>query len=83
MSPKKKTTSPQRPSRGKSATGVGYFGILGEVVGVLLALFVGYRFLTVENQPDLVAWISFGIGVVLFIDMIRRIWIASTRGLED
>lgn len=83
MSDDKNTTSSRRPRRRKSSTGVGYFGVLGEVVGVLLALFVGYRFLVAEHQPDLIAWISFGVGVVLLIDLIRRIWLATKRGLED
>lgn len=83
MSPEKNTTSPQRPSRGQSASRMGYFGILGEIVGVLIALFVGYRFLLAEGQPDLVAWIAFGIGAVLLVDLLRRIWLATLRGLES
>lgn len=73
MTTENNTTSPQRPGRGLSASRMGYFGILAEIVLVLLAGFIGYRFLMTDAQPDMVAWIAFVIGAVLLIDLIRRI----------
>ncbi|MGO1536775.1 MAG: hypothetical protein ACTHWM_07640 [Yaniella sp.] len=73
MSPEEVTTSPQKPDRGKSASGMGIFGILGEIVGVLLALFIGFMFLLGDSRADAVAWILFGIGALMTIDLIRRI----------
>lgn len=79
MSPHKNTTSPQQPDRGQSATQMGIFGILAEIVGVLLAVFVGFMFLVSDARPDIVAWILFVIGAVLAVDMGRRIVRAKNR----
>lgn len=79
MSSEEHTTSPQKPERGLSATQMGYFGILAEIVGLLLVIFVGVRFLIAEARPDVVAWVSFGIGAVLLVDMVRRIIRAQKR----
>lgn len=79
VSPHEHTTSPSDPEHGLSATRLGYFGILAETVGFLLVLFVGIRFLIAEGQPDFIAWISFGIAVVLLADLIRRIVRAMRR----
>lgn len=73
MSPEDVTTSPQQPDHGKSATKIGFFGILAEIVGILLAIFIGFMFFLGQGRPDVVAWIMFGIGAVLLIDLIRRI----------
>lgn len=73
MSPEEVTTSPQKPDRGKSASRVGIFGILGAIVGLLLALFIGFMFLIGESRPDAVAWILFAIGAVIAVDLLRRI----------
>lgn len=79
VSPHDNTTSPQDPEHGLSATRLGYFGILAETVGFLLALFVGVRFLIAGGQPDFIAWISFAIAVVLLADLLRRIIRAMRR----
>lgn len=73
MSPEEVTTSPQKPDRGKSASRAGIFGILGGIVGLLLAFFIGFMFLLGDSRPDVVAWILFAIAAVLAIDLIRRI----------
>jgi|GEM_PF-6246680 len=52
MTPHDNTKSPQEPSRGKAATEWGYFYILGEVIGFLLLLFVGVRFLVSAERSD-------------------------------
>lgn len=83
MSTEEPTTSPQEPERELSATQMGYFGILAETVGVLLAVFVGLRFLIAEARPDSVAWVSFGIGAVLLADMVRRIIRGQNRNSAE
>ena len=79
VSPHDNTTSPQNPDHGLSATRLGFFGILGEVVVLLLVLFVGVRFFMPADRPDLVGWISFAIAAVLVVDIIRRIVRAVRR----
>ncbi|HEY4536499.1 MAG TPA: hypothetical protein VIG71_11115 [Enteractinococcus sp.] len=79
VSPHENTTSPHDPDHGLSATRMGYFGILAEVVVALLVLFVGVRFLMAEGRPDFVAWIAFGLVVVLLVDLVRRILRAVRR----
>ena len=79
VSPHDNTTSPQDPEHGLSATRMGYFPILGESVILLLVIFVGLRFLMPEGRPDWVAWISFGVAVLLLIDIVRRIIRAMRR----
>jgi membrane protein YdbS with pleckstrin-like domain len=71
-SPHDNTTSPQDPSREKSATGWGFFWILGEIVLLLLAVFIAVRFF-VDGRPDLVSWILVVLAVALAVDIIRRI----------
>lgn len=73
MSPEEATTSPQKPDRGDSASRLGLFGIIGAIVGLLLALFIGFMFLMGDSRPDVVAWILFAIGGVIAVDLIRRI----------
>lgn len=79
VSPHDNTTSPQDPDHGLSATRTGFFGILGEVVVLLLVLFVGVRFLMPEGRSDLVAWISFALAALLVVDILRRIIRAVRR----
>lgn len=83
MNAEENTTSPQRPGRGLSASRMGYFGILFEIIGVLVAVFVGIRLLVPEGRPDVVAWVAFAIGAVLLIDLLRRIWRALLRARRD
>ena len=73
MSPEEVTTSPQKPDQGKSASRAGIFGILGAIVGLLLALFIGFMFLMGESRPDVVAWILLAIAAAIAIDLVRRI----------
>ena len=82
VSPHENTTSPQDPDHGLSATRMGYFGILGESVLLLLVIFVGIRFMMPEGRSDLVAWISFGAAVVLLADLLRRIVRAVRRNRQ-
>ena len=77
------TTSPQKPGRGLSATQMGYFGILGEIIAILVVAFVGMRFLIADARPDVVAWVSFGVGVILLADMVRRILRARRRNAAE
>lgn len=72
-SPHDNTTSPQDPSRERSATGWGFFWILGEVVLLLLALFVAIMFFFPGGRPDVVAWILMVLVGALAVDIVRRI----------
>ncbi|HEY4559029.1 MAG TPA: hypothetical protein VIG82_12650 [Enteractinococcus sp.] len=72
MSPHKYTNSPQKPEAAKSASRLGFFGILAEGALFVLVVIVGVRFLIMGSQPGIVAWILFAIGAVLVVDMIRR-----------
>ncbi len=78
MSPHDNTTSPQQPDRGKSATELGFFGIFAEILGSLLAIIVGVRFLV--GDMYIVAIILFVVAAILLADMIRRIVRARNRG---
>lgn len=77
MHPRETDTNqqPQRPDpeHGKSATTLGFFGVLVEIFGVVLMLGIGLSFLMVEMQPNAVAWVAFVIGAVLLVDAIRRL----------
>lgn len=72
-SPHDNTTSPQDPSRERSATGWGFFWILGEIILLLLALFVAVMFFSPNGRPDVVAWILVVLTVALTVDVVRRI----------
>ncbi len=68
------TNSPHQPVSGFSENDADYFSILGGGIGVLIAIFIGIRLFKSEGSPDIGAWIVFGLGAVLFLDFIRRIW---------
>lgn len=67
------TTSQQMPDRGKSASKIGFFGMLAEGIGILLAVFIGFMFFVGDGRPDVVAWILFGFAALTTIDLLRRI----------
>lgn len=73
-SPHANTTSPQDPSRERSATKWGFFWILGEIVIFLIALLVAIRFFTSTERADAVAWILLVIAVAAAVDIVRRIF---------
>jgi len=66
---------PQRPDpeHGKSPTRMGFFMVPVELVGAVLLIGAGVRFITVSNQPDAVGWVLFVLAAVLVIDAIRRL----------
>jgi len=66
---------PQRPDpeHGKSPTRMGFFMVPVELVGAVLLIGAGVRFVTVSNQPDAVGWVLFVLAAVLVIDAIRRL----------
>ncbi len=72
--------APQRPDpeHGKSPTKMGFFMVPVGLMGTVLLLGIGIRFLTVEGQPDFVAYIAFVLGAVLLVDVIRRLRRLST-----
>lgn len=72
MSPHKYTNSPQKPEAEKSATRLGFFGLLAEIVLFVMAVIIGVRFLIMGSQPGIVAWVLFAIGAVLAVDMVRQ-----------
>jgi hypothetical protein len=72
FAPHENTTSPQDPSRERSATGWGFFWILGEIVLLLIAAFVAVRIFIADSRPDVMAWILVVIAVALAVDIVRR-----------
>jgi len=66
---------PQRPDpeHGKSPTRMGFFMVPVELVGAVLLIGAGVRFITVSNQPDAVGWVLFVVAAVLVVDAIRRL----------
>ena len=82
MSPEHTETdqTPQQPDpeHGKSPTKMGFFMVPVELIGMVLLIGVGVRFLTVEGQPDIVAYIAFALGAVLLVDVVRRLRRLST-----
>lgn len=63
----------QQPEATKSGTRMGFFAVPVELVGAVLLIGVGIRFITVGNQPDAVGWILFVLALVLVLDAIRRL----------
>ena len=63
----------QQPETTKSATRMGFFAVPVELVGAVLLIGVGVRFVTVTNQPSAIGWVLFAIAAVLVIDAIRRL----------
>lgn len=81
MSPHKETDqTPQRPDpeHGKSATKMGFFMVPVELIGTVLLIGLGVRFLTVNGQPDFVGYIAFVLAAALLVDVIRRLRRLST-----
>jgi hypothetical protein len=72
FAPHENTTSPQDPSRERSATGWGFFWILGEIVLLLIAAFVAVRIFIADARPDVMAWMLVVIAVALAVDIVRR-----------
>lgn len=66
---------PQRqdPEHGKSPTRMGFFMVPVELIGTVLLIGMGVRFITVSNQPDIVGYVLFVIAAVLVVDAIRRL----------
>ena len=71
-SPHDNTTSPQDPTWEKSASGWGFFWILGEIILLMIAVFIAIRFF-VGGRPDLVSWMLVVLAVALLADIVRRI----------
>jgi len=52
---------------------MGFFMVPVELVGAVLLIGAGVRFITVSNQPDAVGWVLFVVAAVLVVDAIRRL----------
>jgi hypothetical protein len=52
---------------------MGFFAVPVELVGAVLLIGMGVRFITVSNQPDVVGYVLFVVAAVLVIDAIRRL----------
>jgi hypothetical protein len=63
----------QKPETTKSATRMGFFAVPIELVGAVLMIGIGVRFVTVANQSDIIGYVLFVIAAVLIIDAIRRL----------
>ena len=71
---------PQRPDpeHGKSPTRMGFFMVPVELVGTVLLIGVGVRFVTVSNQPDAIGYVLFVLAAALVFDAVRRLRRIST-----
>lgn len=63
----------QKPETTKSATRMGFFAVPVELVGAVLMIGLGVRFVTVANQSDIIGYVLFVIAAVLVLDAIRRL----------
>lgn len=63
----------QAPEATKSGTRMGFFAVPVELVGAVLLIGMGVRFVTVDNQPDVVGYVLFVAAAALIIDAIRRL----------
>ena len=63
----------QKPETTKSATRMGFFAVPVELVGAVLMIGLGVRFVTVANQSDIIGYVLFVIAAVLVHDAIRRL----------
>ena len=63
----------QKPETTKSATRMGFFAVPIELVGAVLMIGIGVRFVTVANQSDIIGYVLFVIAAVLVLDAIRRL----------
>ncbi|HEY4578088.1 MAG TPA: hypothetical protein VIG67_09590 [Yaniella sp.] len=63
----------QQPEATKSGTRMGFFAVPVELVGAVLLIGMGVRFITISNQPDVVGYVLFVVAAVLVIDAIRRL----------
>lgn len=66
------------PEHGKSPTKMGFFMVPVELIGTVLLIGLGVRFLTVDGQPVVVAWVLFALGAALVVDVVRRLRRLST-----
>lgn len=66
---------PQRPDpeHGKTPTRMGFFMVPVFLVGAVLLIGVGVRFITVSGQPDAVGYVLFVLAAVLVVLAVVRI----------
>ena len=77
MNPEEKLPDqqPQRPDpeHGKSPTRMGFFMVPVSLVGAVLLIGVGVRFITVSAQPDAVGYVLFVLAAALVVFAVLRI----------
>ncbi|GAA4106652.1 hypothetical protein [Enteractinococcus coprophilus] len=77
MNPQNKVPDqqPQRPDpeHGKTPTRMGFFMVPVSLVGAVLLIGIGVRFITVSAQPDAVGYVLFVLAAALIIFAIIRI----------
>ena len=82
MTPRKTGTDqqPQQPDpeHGKSPTRMGFFMVPVELVGTVLLIGMGVRFITVSGQSDIIGYVLFVLAALLVFDAIRRLRRLST-----
>jgi len=66
------------PEHGKSATRMGFFMVPVLLIGAVLALGMGIRFITVSGQPDFIGYILFVLAAVFVGFAVYRIRRIST-----
>lgn len=77
MNPQNKVPDqqPQRPDpeHGKTPTRMGFFMVPVSLVGAVLLIGIGVRFITVSAQPDAVGYVLFVLAAALIIFAVIRI----------
>ena len=58
----------QQPETTKSATRMGFFAVPIELVGAVLMIGIGVRFVTVASRPTAIGWVLFVVQPLLVID---------------
>lgn len=66
---------PQRvqPEATKSGTRMGFFAVPVELVGAVLLIGMGVRFVTVSERPDAIGYVLFVVAAGLVFDAVRRL----------
>ena len=75
MNPRKFTITRQEhySNNRQEGTELGMFMVSAELLVVAMLLAVGVHFIMLPTEPDVVAWIGFGLIALILFDVVRRI----------
>ena len=74
MNPRKFTITRQEhfANHRQEGTELGMFAVSAELLMVAMLLAVGVHFIMTPSEPDVVAWVGFGVIAILLFDVVRR-----------